>query len=326
MLQAIPFLVLIRTGGSQTLIYEVKPGDALWKIAHEYETTVEDLKLYNGLQSDLILVGQKLKVPFSYTVVAGDSLWKLSNTYHTTVQSIKDANGLKSNVLYIGQKLRIPPKKLSMQGEFVLMTRDDFKEWILNHKFMRNVTFFQEHHTYDPSYDNFNGSNYFSLLEGMKRYHVQTMGWNDISQNITTFPDGMLAVCRTFNNPPQGSFGLLNKSVTPAIEATALAIENVGDFDSGHDQMTETQKDTIVTVAALLCLKFGLEPSVNSITYHHWWDIHTGELVFDNSEGHAVKTCPGTNFFGGNTTTIAKTHFYPLVKSKMQEISATLSF
>jgi len=35
---------------------DVKPGDYLWKIAKTYETTVEDLKQINGLQSDSILV------------------------------------------------------------------------------------------------------------------------------------------------------------------------------------------------------------------------------------------------------------------------------
>jgi hypothetical protein len=88
--------------------------------------------------------------------------------------------------------------------------------------------------------------------------------------------------------------------------------------------MTAEQRETIITVTALLMLKFGLTPSIDSITYHHWWDVNTGERVLDNSEGHAVKTCPGTGFFGGNSTNSAKNHFYPLVSSKMQEILATM--
>ena len=150
------------------------------------------------------------------------------------------------------------------------------------------------------------------------------MGWSDISQQVTTFPDGKVVVGRPFNTPPQGSYGLLNKSVMPSIEANAVAIENLGDFDLGHDQMTAQQRETIITVAALLCIKFGLTPSIDSIQYHHWWDMNTGERVLDNSEGHAVKTCPGTGFFGGNSTTDAKNNFYPLVRQKMQEILATM--
>jgi LysM repeat protein len=99
-------------------IYDVKLGDSLWKIAITYRTSVEDLKLFNGMQSDLILVGQKLRVPIMYEVVPGDTLWKLSQAFNSTVQSIKTTNGLTSDTIYIGQKLKIPPKKLAMQGQY----------------------------------------------------------------------------------------------------------------------------------------------------------------------------------------------------------------
>ncbi|MDC3414328.1 LysM peptidoglycan-binding domain-containing protein [Terrihalobacillus insolitus] len=305
-------------------IYEVKSGDYLWKIANQYSTSVKDLKAINGLQSDLILVGQKLRVPITYEVVSGDTLWKLSLSFNSSVQAIKSANGLSSNLINIGQKLKIPPKTLDMQGQYVLMTREEFKDWLFNHRFTREIGKIQQHHTYQPSYQQFNGSNHFSLLKGMEDYHVNEMGWSNISQQLTTFPDGKVAVGRPFNTPPEGSFGLQNKSAMEAIEADALAIENVGNFDKGNNQMTSEQRETIISVTALLMLKFGLTPSVDSITYHHWWDMNSGERVLDNSEGHAVKTCPGTGFFEGNSTTSAKNNFYPLVSRKMQEILATM--
>ena len=46
--------------------------------------------------------------------------------------------------------------------------------------------------------------------------------------------------------------------------------------------------------------------------------------VLDNNKGHAVKTCPGTGFFLGNSTSDAKNNFYPLVRKKMQEILTTM--
>lgn len=52
-------------------IYTVKPGDMLIKIAKNYSTTVELIKKANGLKSDLITPGLKLKVqkvPFSIIV------------------------------------------------------------------------------------------------------------------------------------------------------------------------------------------------------------------------------------------------------------------
>lgn len=305
-------------------IYNVKSGDSLWKIANTYKTTVEDLKLINGLQSDIIFVGQRLRVPIMYEVVWGDTLWKLSQEFNSTVQLIKTANGLTSDIIYVGQKIRIPPKQLRIQGQYVLMTREEFKDWIFNHKFTRKVRTIQQHHTQYPSYQQFTGSNHFALLKGMEEYHVKVMGWRNISQQLTTFPDGTVAVCRPFDTPPEGSFGLLNKDAMLTVEYDALAIENVGNFDLNNNQMTAEQRETIITVTALLMLKYGLTPSIDSITYHHWWDINTGEKVLDQGEGHTIRTCPGTGFFGGNSTTAAKNNFYPLVLRKMQEILASM--
>ncbi|TYR74375.1 LysM peptidoglycan-binding domain-containing protein [Rossellomorea vietnamensis] len=303
-------------------IYEVKPGDYLWKIAQTYNMTVQDLKQINGLQTDLLLIGQKLRVSIDYKVVPGDTLWKLSQTFTSTVPLIKTANGLKSNTIYIGQKLKIPPKKLRMKGQFFLMTREEFKDWIFNQKFTRKVGKVQQHHTYQPSYQSFNGSNHFTLLQGMKDHHVTGMNWSDISQQLTTFPDGSVALGRPFNTPPEGSFGLLNEAVMHEIEKDAVAIENVGNFDAEH--MTDEQRETIITVTALLMLKYDLQPTVDTITYHHWWDINTGKRVLDAGHGHAIKTCPGTGFFGGNSTDDAKNNFYPLVDRKMHEIWAAM--
>ncbi|RPF53397.1 LysM peptidoglycan-binding domain-containing protein [Aquisalibacillus elongatus] len=305
-------------------IYEVKSGDSLWEVSNTYQTTVQNLKRINGLQSNLLLVGQKLRVPIMYEVVKGDTLWELSQSFNSTVQSIKSVNDLTSNTIYVGQKIRIPPQKLTMNGQYVLMSRDEFRDWLFNHKFTREIKTIQQHHTYQPSYRQFNGSNHFALLRGMEDYHVNEMGWSNISQQLTTFPDGTVAVGRPFNTPPEGSFGLQNESVMHQIEANALAIENVGNFDKGNNQMTPEQRETIITVTALLMLRFGLVPSIDSITYHHWWDVNTGEKVLDQSKGHAIKTCPGTGFFGGNSTSNAKNQFYPLVVQKMKEIRSSM--
>jgi LysM repeat protein len=48
----------------------VRRGDTLWHIARTHHTTVRALKAANGLHSDLIRVGQKLKVPHSRAFVA----------------------------------------------------------------------------------------------------------------------------------------------------------------------------------------------------------------------------------------------------------------
>jgi LysM repeat protein len=296
-------------------IYIVKPGDSLRGVANKYGTTVENLKVTNGLQTNTLVSGQKLKVPITYRVVAGDTIQKLSSAYGISAQTIKTTNKLSSEGLLVGQKLKISPKRMNMQGQYILMTREEFRNWLLNNRFNRKIRLIQQHHTWAPSYKHFNGSNHFKLLIGMENYHVEKKKWKNIAQNITTFPDGKIAISRPFNLDPEGSIG-------PRANSGAIMIENVGNFDRGQDVMTMEQKETIVYITALLSIKFGLTPSIDTITYHHWWDMKTGERVLD--KGYAVKTCPGTGFFGGNSTNSAKNYFYPQVSRKMQEIRASI--
>ncbi|MEH6907769.1 LysM peptidoglycan-binding domain-containing protein [Neobacillus drentensis] len=297
-------------------IYWVKSGDTLPGIAKKYETSVVELKLTNGLQTNTVLVGQKLWVPFMYEVVAGDTLRGIASTNHSTVELIKWKNRLESDQLYIGLVIKIPPKRMTMQGQHILMTREEFRDWLFNSRVNRKVNIIQQHHTWLPSYKNFNGSNHFRMLMGMENFHKRRMGWSNIAQNITTFPDGKIAVSRPFNIAPEGTIG-------PKANTTGIAIENVGNFDKGHDVMTAEQKETIVYITAALSVKFGLNPSIDSITYHHWWNLRTKQRVLDKGPDYNVKTCPGTGFFGGNTTTDAINNFYPLVLGKMQEIRAS---
>lgn len=44
-------------------LYRVKPGDSLEKIARAHKTAVEKIKKLNGLDQDLIVAGQELKIP-----------------------------------------------------------------------------------------------------------------------------------------------------------------------------------------------------------------------------------------------------------------------
>ncbi|PGV47819.1 C40 family peptidase [Bacillus sp. AFS037270] len=55
--------VVAKTSTSpSSVVYTVKSGDSLSLIAKRYGTTVTQLKSWNGLKSDLIRIGQKLKV------------------------------------------------------------------------------------------------------------------------------------------------------------------------------------------------------------------------------------------------------------------------
>lgn len=101
--------------GSDYFEYTVRSGDTLWLLAQRYGTTVDIIKRLNGLTSDILRIGQVLRIPtstsypyFEYTVRSGDTLWLLSRRFGTTVDAIKSLNGLTSDALSIGQVLLIP--------------------------------------------------------------------------------------------------------------------------------------------------------------------------------------------------------------------------
>ncbi len=133
---------------TQLKIYTVQRGDSLYKIARNFDIGIEELKNINGLTSNLLNIGQQLKVPGEnsdsssnsnsnsgtdsnsntgtntgntdsnagntssswaiYTVKKGDSLYKIALQFKISVDRIKQINLLSSNTLYIGQELKVP--------------------------------------------------------------------------------------------------------------------------------------------------------------------------------------------------------------------------
>ena len=129
--------------------YVVRPGDTLWLIAQRYHTTVDAIKRLNGLTSDVLNIGQILKIPqpgtsggsyFEYVVRPGDTLWLLARKYGTTVDAIQNLNGLTGSNLSIGQILKIPSEGTSAAPYFEYTVRSGDTLWLLAQRFGTTVS------------------------------------------------------------------------------------------------------------------------------------------------------------------------------------------
>lgn len=122
--QVVPVEEAATSVNREAITYRVKSGDVLGKIASNHGVTVTQLKDWNNLNSNLIRVGQTLRIysgnsssstladnsssgTKTYTVRPGDSLWIISKKHSLSVEQIKRLNNLNSNNIKPGQKLII---------------------------------------------------------------------------------------------------------------------------------------------------------------------------------------------------------------------------
>lgn len=91
--------------------YIVKKGDTLYKIANLYNVSVDKLIKFNNLNSNILSVGQVIKIPNSdintYTVKSGDTLYRIANIFNTTITDLINKNNLANTKLSVGQIIKI---------------------------------------------------------------------------------------------------------------------------------------------------------------------------------------------------------------------------
>ncbi len=121
------------------IVYRVRPGDSLRKIAKKFGVSWREIKRVNRLRSNVIRVGQKLKIPrkgvakrkkrrsyrrrdvvyVKYRVRRGDSLIKIGKKFGVSWKEIKRVNGLRSNIVRRGQLLKIPVPKSAFERRYL---------------------------------------------------------------------------------------------------------------------------------------------------------------------------------------------------------------
>jgi LysM repeat protein len=123
-------------------LYTIQKGDTLFGLAQKFNSSVEDLKKVNHLESDLIITGQKLIIPplvqpsgakteskvapekqkqkskqtyNQHTVKQGETIFSISNQFKVSMDALIEANGIKDNHIIVGQKLSIPYSKYTVK-------------------------------------------------------------------------------------------------------------------------------------------------------------------------------------------------------------------
>jgi len=103
----------------EKIVYTVRRGDSLYRIAKMFNTTISRIKKDNGLKSNTIKIGQKLiinsgkpKNAIVYKVKSGDTPYDIAKKFGMSLSELLNLNGLTSRSrIYPGQELWVIPKK-----------------------------------------------------------------------------------------------------------------------------------------------------------------------------------------------------------------------
>ncbi|UOR12543.1 3D domain-containing protein [Halobacillus amylolyticus] len=103
--------------------YTVNKGDTLWGISNNNNVTVDQLKAWNNLNSNLIYPNQKLTVTgeasasaetsTTYTVKSGDTLSGISQQYNISVDQLMAWNNLSSTLIHPGDEFALKAQAAS---------------------------------------------------------------------------------------------------------------------------------------------------------------------------------------------------------------------
>ena len=81
--------------------YTVKKGDTLYGISKMFNTTVDELKKLNNLNTNTLSIGQQLVIPrneneITYIVKVGDTLYSIARKYNVTIDELINLNNLST--------------------------------------------------------------------------------------------------------------------------------------------------------------------------------------------------------------------------------------
>lgn len=136
----------------------------------------------------------------------------------------------------------------------------------------REVSKLLLHHTWNPSHAEWHG---LKSMNGMMSFWYERQkkeGWHyPPGGHFVAEPNGGIFQAFALDVP-------LNASSQMDANKHGIALETVGNFDTGHDRLEGDQAHTVIGLLAGLCVRYGLQ----------------GEDVFFHRNFTNEKSCPGT--------------------------------
>lgn len=140
-------IVICLCSGALARTITVQQGESLWGIAQKHGTDVETLRQLNNLTSDLLRVGQQLRLPggedgegapATVTVRPGDTLYEISLRHGVSVASLIAYNDLDGTMIHPGQELVLSPGETPPEPlEVVLGVGDSL--WVLSRRYETSI-------------------------------------------------------------------------------------------------------------------------------------------------------------------------------------------